>query len=54
MKGGKTRARTRQPFRKPCSKFPGRWVGGEERGMLVSLFEMSCELNWVADKNKEQ
>lgn len=53
-KGVITRARTRRPFRKPYSEFPGHWMDGKGRDMFVSVFEMSCKLNRVADKSEEQ
>lgn len=54
MKGVRTRARTRRLFCKSYSEFPGHWMDMEGTYMFVSVFDMSCKLNQVANKSKEQ
>lgn len=33
------------------AEFPGHWMDEESRDMFLSVFEMSCELNWAADNS---
>lgn len=54
MKWVITRVRTRRLFRKHYSEFPGHSLDGKGRNMFLSVFEMSRELNWVADNSEEQ
>jgi len=51
MKRAVARVRTRRLFRKHYSEFPGHWMDGESGDMFLSVFEMSRELNWVADNS---